>query len=460
MKAWKMELDMLKTAMPVILKEEEQGWDFCMEMEKMENRLARMKWHSEVPGSGSVEHVVVAAMQDMENMGYDVTEAEALVAQGMDCCQKGDFAGMARLYSRVMYLLNHAPKIKDHPYWQYTIYESFEQYEKAVDFPQYTYSEDPDIFASRIYYGWLAQICAGAAGTAMEGYCTDNIRKVFGEVYDYVRQPNTYNDDITYEYAFLKALELHGKEITSEDIADQWVALIPCGWSAEDIAIRNLKLGIYPPMSGWMNNPYREWIGAQMRGAVCGMVSPGNPHQAARFAYMDGIISHHNNGVLGEVFNAVLSSLAFVEKDIRTLVETAVHLIPKDSEYYSVVKFALYCCKEYGTWENAWRACEKKYERYNWIHAYPNACAEVVALWFGNGSFDETIHICCMEGYDVDCNGAQIATVLGIIHREKTLDPRWTEPIGDKLNTYMRNLQEISIKELAKWTADLAIALK
>jgi hypothetical protein len=125
-----------------------------------------------------------------------------------------------------------------------------------------------------------------------------------------------------------------------------------------------------------------------------------------------------------------------------------------------VVNFAHSSCKEHGDWENAWRACEKKYERYNWIHAYPNACAEVVALWFGNGSFDETIHICCMEGLDVDCNGAQIATLLGILHEEKTLDGRWKDPIGDVLHTYMRGLNEISIKGLAKWTADIVVSLR
>lgn len=460
MKAWEMETNMLKTALPVILAEEEQGWDFANRVEEMENKLIEMKWHSVVPGSGAVEHIVIAAIQDMENMGYDVTEAESLIEEGLEYVEKKDISGMSKLYCRIMNLLNCAEKVKGHPYWQYKIYESFEQYEKKVKFPEYTYSEEQDVFLSRIYHGWLAQICAGAAGTAIEGYCTDNIRKVFGEVSGYVRTPNTFNDDITYEYAFLKALEQCKNSVTSADIAEQWVALIPFGWSAEDIALRNLKSGIYPPVSGYLYNPYREWIGAQMRGAVCGMVAPGNPRRAAELAFMDGVVSHHNNGVLGEIFNAVMTALAFVENDVRNIVDMAVEMIPSDSEYYSVVKFALYCCKEYGSWQNAWKNCEKKYERYNWIHAYPNACAEVIALWFGKGSFDETIHICCMEGYDVDCNGAQIATVLGIINKEKTLNRDWTDPIGDTLNTYMRGLEEISIKELSKWTADIALSLK
>ena len=76
--------------------------------------------------------------------------------------------------------------------------------------------------------------------------------------------------------------------------------MIPYGWSAEEWALKNIKMGIYPPESGFLHNPYREWIGAQMRGAVCGMVAPNNPLKAAELAFMDGVVSHYNNGVIGE----------------------------------------------------------------------------------------------------------------------------------------------------------------
>jgi ADP-ribosylglycohydrolase len=296
-------------------------------------------------------------------------------------------------------------------------------------------------------------------GTAIEGYTTENIRKAFGEVRDYVRKPNTYNDDITYEIAFLRALEKKGKALASADIAEEWVAMVPFGWSAEEFALKNIKLGIYPPMSGRLNNPYREWIGAQMRGVICGMVAPGNPYEAARYAFMDGVVSHYNNGVLGEVFNAVMASLAYIKDDIRDIVREAVSLIPSDSEYYAVVSFALNCCLEAETWEGAWKRCEKRFERYNWIHAYPNAAAEVIALWFGKCDFDETMYISAMQGYDVDCNAAQIASVVAIITGAGGIAEKWTAPIGDILNTYLRGEKEISIRELSGQTVAAAKTL-
>lgn len=455
MKARRIEQETMRDSMPVILKEEEQGWDDSIDLEKVEDRDVMLRWHSNVPGSGATEHVIIAAMQDMENMGYDVSGAEEMIETGRQMLAEGRLADLSGHTARVWNTLMNSPKVDSHPHWHYTIYESFEQMAEKVSFIKADIDTESEDYQRRTWLGWVAQICAGAVGTAIEGYTTENIRKVFGEIYGYPRTPNTYNDDITYELALLRAVEKHGSGVTGADIAEQWVALVPMGWSAEDVALRNLKLGVFPPESGYQSNPYREWIGAQMRGAVCGMLYPGDTRNAARLAFMDGQISHHNSGVLGEVFNAVLTSLAYAESDIRTVVSKAVDLIPHDSEYYSVVRFALDQCKQHTDWESAWRPCEEKYGIYNWIHAFPNAAAEVVALWFGNGDFDETMHISAMQGWDVDCNAAQIGTVAAI-STGRELDLRWTDPIGDELNTYMRLGKKMSIKALADETVTLA----
>ena len=49
----------------------------------------------------------------------------------------------------------------------------------------------------------MGQLIGGCLGTQIEGYTTEQIRKRFGEVYGYLRRPETYNDDITYEIAYL-----------------------------------------------------------------------------------------------------------------------------------------------------------------------------------------------------------------------------------------------------------------
>ena len=67
-----------------------------------------------------------------------------------------------------------------------------------------------------------------------------------------------------------------------------------------------------------------------MRGAICGMVAPGDPELAARLAWTDGAVSHVNNGVLGEVFNAMLVALAYTEHSVRTVLELSlIHILAR-----------------------------------------------------------------------------------------------------------------------------------
>lgn len=455
-KAWELELEIRKNAKCVVLGEDKQTWDTINKLRQTADQGIMMFWDSRVPGSGAPECLMIAAVQAAENKGLDLTEAERLIPEGLEALQKKDFASLHRVTSLIYRAIRKAPKDRASPYWSYQLVEDWGCYKKEINFPAAnTIDIASDKFRDRIYAGWMAQICAGAFGTCLEGYTSDNLAECFGVLTGYVRKPNTFNDDITYELAFLEAFAKKGYQVTSRDIAEEWIALIPFGWSAEHIALENLKLGLYPPDSGINSNPFSEWIGAQMRGAIVGMVAPGNPQEAARLAWLDGVISHTANGVLGEVFNALLTSLAFVYQDVRKLLYDVIELIPKDSQYYQVVHDAYTVCKKNDNWYKAWRVCEKDLERYNWVHAYPNAAAEVVALWFGNGSFDKTMEIIGGCGQDVDCNAAQLGAILGVMYGTKILSEKWTGPVGDYLETYVRGMEKLSIKELADRTVSL-----
>ena len=434
MKAWELVRQMTDNAVPKLLSEEEQTWEALFEVEAAEDFHMKLLWQSNVPGSYAPESIMLAAIQSKENLGYIVDNGIELYEQGLEALKNGDMVRLNMITTELWHAVNNARKDENAESWKYKQYHDWESFRSDARFPD-RMPVAKDRLEQQMYAGWMAQIIGGAVGTMVEGYTTDKIRETFGEVRHYLRKPSTYNDDITYELAFLYAYEGKGKAITSADVAKAWIGYVPSGWSAEEIALRNIRYGIMPPDSGIFGNPFGEWIGAQMRGAICGMLAPGNPEEAARLAWLDGQVSHFNNGIIGEVFNAVLVSLSFVENDIRKIVRQCVEMIPSQCEYRSVVQFALDACLKSDAWEPAWRMCEKRFEQYNWIHAYPNAAAEVVALWFGNGDFDETVHIIAMEGQDVDCNAAQILTALGIITGIDGIRDEWKEPIGDELKT-------------------------
>jgi len=296
-----------------------------------------------------------------------------------------------------------------------------------------------------------------AAGTALEGYTSENIMEVFGPIRDYVREPNTYNDDITFEIAFLEAFGDKGSAVTSADIAERWTSLIPLGWSAEAIALSNMRRGLTAPETGTSDNPFDEWIGAQMRGTICGMVVPGRAREAARLAWMDAEISHAGNGILGEVFNAVMAARAFAIADTRELLVSTAALFPVETEYGAVLAFALDACRSAGNWQDAWAKCDAEYAEYNWIHVYPNAAAQVIALWFGEGDFDRTLEIVCGIGHDVDCNAAQILSMIAIQRGSGIIAERWSKPLlADDIVTYMRRPAKISFDALVDQTVSAA----
>ena len=229
------------------------------------------------------------------------------------------------------------------PYWNYPQYESFQQYEAAVVFPE---SIAMELRTGKSWKSSMPPVGAnagGALGTELEGYTTDNIRKTFGRSGTICANPPPTTTTVCLSWPSSMPWS-RGKGVTADDIALEWVRNITYAWSAEEIALKNLKRGIFPPDSARVNNPWNEWIGAQMRGSVCGLAAPGNPRLAASLAWLDGSISHVNNGILGEIFNALLVSLAWTNPSVRDILRQSIEP-PQGQEYYSVVQFAQEQCR-------------------------------------------------------------------------------------------------------------------
>ncbi|HEY5485650.1 MAG TPA: ADP-ribosylglycohydrolase family protein, partial [Candidatus Cryosericum sp.] len=292
-----------------------------------------------------------------------------------------------------------------------------------------------------------------AFGTAIEGYTGQRISEVYGDVRSYVTDPETMNDDVVYELALLDAFESHGRGLTSQDIADEWLRQIPFGWSAEWIAIQNLRAGLTPPGSGSYRNPYSDWIGVQMRGMICGMLAPGQPLEAVRLAHLDGVVSHAANGVYGGMYAAALTALAYVRDDPRVVAVEAAGYVPQGSEYAAVLHECLDMVTRESDVSSALAWAEQRFEQYNWIHAYPNMAVDIISLWYGGRDITESFALLARGGLDIDCNAGLVGTVLGVMGGVPAL---WADPIGDRLETYIPGKERLSIHALAERTVRLA----
>ena len=415
--------------------------------------LIALFWDAKVPGSGAPEIPYVEMVESMANRGRDMTEAEELLPRGMELARKKDRDGLRALTSRLVAAVNDAPRDPASPYWTFQHPESWEETVRAMEAGAKLRDEAAmEGLEDKVLAGWRGQLAGGAFGTAIEGYHSDRIAEVYGRIDRYVTEPETVNDDVVYELVFLDVFERMGRRITSPDIGLEWVRQIPFGWSAEWVALHNMGDGILPPLSGSWRNPYSEWIGAQMRGMVCGMLAPGWPMEAARLAYTDAVVSHAANGVYGEIYAAVLTSLAFVRTDARLLLNEAARYLPRKSEYAAIVRECLEVTGRETDPRAAWRILDTRFERYNWIHAYPNIAADILALWFGGGDMTRSFQLLAHAGLDVDCNAGLVGNVLGVMGG---VPDQWAAPIGDKLETYLKGKEILSIRELARRTARL-----
>ncbi len=454
--AWEIDRFLRLHAVPLDRRVNPSAWSAMTGGFPTGDDMIALFWGARVPGSGAPEIPYVEMVESMANKGYDPRPAEALLAEGLALAAQGRRAGLRKLTAELLAAVNDLPRDPSSPYWMFEHPGTWDELRIAMG--KIETGQDPRALKDlkeRIYAGWRGQIAGGAFGTAIEGYHTTRIQEVYGEIDGYITTPETMNDDVVYELALLDVFEREGRGLTARSLGLEWVRQIPFGWSAEWVAIANMSSGILPPASGSTRNPYSEWIGAQMRGMVCGMLAPGWPLEAARLAHVDGCISHAANGIYGEMYAAVLTSLAFVHEDPRELLVEAAKYLPGRSEYAAVLGECLDAVRRNENPSTAWEAVDRRFERYNWIHAYPNLAADVLALWYGGGDMTRSFSLLAHAGLDVDCNAGLVGNVLGIM---KGVPEKWSAPIGDRLETYLPGKEVLSIRELAERTARLAIS--
>ncbi|MCX7040669.1 MAG: ADP-ribosylglycohydrolase family protein, partial [Spirochaetes bacterium] len=285
--AWEMDRQLRLQAVPLDRRTHASEWYTSSTVFPEGDELVALFWNARVPGSGAPEIPYVEMVQSMANRGFDMAEAERLLPLGMELAGKKDRDGLRALTADLLAALHDAPRDPSSPYWGFEHPAAWEEVAAAMaagEEGRRGSREEVDRLEQKILSGWLGQLAGGSFGTAIEGYHGERIQQVYGTIDRYVTAPETVNDDVVYELVFLDVFERMGRGITSRELGLEWVRQIPFGWSAEWVALHNLKDGILPPLSGSWRNPYSDWIGAQMRGMMCGMLAPGWPMEAARLA--------------------------------------------------------------------------------------------------------------------------------------------------------------------------------
>ena len=263
------------------------------------------------------------------------------------------------------------------------------------------------------------------------------------------------DDDTNYTTTGLAILERFGPDFTPEDVARFWLNDIPIlhSCTAERVAYKNLVNLVPPPQSATFRNPYREWIGAQIRADFWGYAAAGNPELAAEFAWRDASVSHVKNGIYGEMWAAAMIAAAFVETDIPTIIQAGIAQIPANCRLTDAVEHLLEWHEleiDYDT--AAYRIHEMWDENraHDWCHTISNAMIVAMGLLWGEGDFGKTICRAVQPCFDTDCNGATAGSILGILHGRKALPAEWMAPINDTLHTGVTGYHTVKLADITQ----------
>ncbi|NLX69834.1 MAG: ADP-ribosylglycohydrolase family protein [Clostridiales bacterium] len=289
-------------------------------------------------------------------------------------------------------------------------------------------------YYDKVYACWLGKNCGGTLGTPLERiYGSEEMFDVWW--YPQLQEGGMPNDDLEIQLIWLKALEERGPNIKARDLAEYWLDCIQYNFDEYGLHKTNLRQGLLPPVSGYYNNWFKDCMGCPIRSEIWACITPGRPDLAAEYAYQDAIVDHAGGeSVYGEVFNAVVESAAFVVNDRDRLLEIGLSYIPKDSQTALAILSAIEAYNKGMDWREARNYVLSKC--YSPIAQYsPVNLGFQTIGWLYGENFADAICKAVNCGYDTDCTGATLGSILGIMYGTKAIPEDWAAPLSDTITT-------------------------
>jgi hypothetical protein len=450
-------------------------------------------------GWGAAQEMLNSEFQQSLEEGREPEAVERIRAEA-EALDESEHERLSTLW----YELQEIPQRKDFPFIEPNDLESIQSERAGADVP-FPISYGDEVLFDRMLGAWLGR-CAGCAlGKPPESFMgTHNglSSKERIKLYLIAIAPTEYpirdyfpgaspaspqtgvvgselstrekilfmesDDDIRYTIIAQRVMREHGAAFTTRDVAQAWMNYLGYWYvcTAETQAYRNLAIRYRPPFTSkadniidwsWVathHNPYREWIGAQIRADSWGYAAPGNPELAADFAWRDARLSHVKNGIYGEMFCAAMIAAGFAIPDPLKVVEAGLAQIPHRSRLYQDMRETIDICREHGFRATEFEAVHDKiYERfghYDPVHTNNNAALVVAALLLGQDDFEKAISIAVMGGWDTDCNGATVGSIWGAMYGAARIPKKWTDPLHDTLFSLIPDYHPIAITECAR----------
>ena len=297
-----------------------------------------------------------------------------------------------------------------------------------------------NVLSDKIHACWIGKNIGGTIGAPYEG--TEDILDITG--FASKKGEPLPNDDLDLQLVWLYAVEKYGPhQLNSTILAEHWMTMISPYWNEYGVCKANMQHGFLPPISGEIDNDkWKTSNGAWIRSEIWACLCPGFPGIARKYAYYDATVDHSiSEGTIAEIFTATLEAEAFVNTDIRTIIDTALKSIPENSRVYRAVSLVIDCYEKNIDYRKVRELVVKQSKDLGFFQAPANVAFVVLGLLYGEGNFKKSIIYTVNCGDDTDCTGATVGSVLGILYGVDGIPSDWREYIGDDIKSISINGQ-------------------
>ena len=258
------------------------------------------------------------------------------------------------------------------------------------------------------------------------------------------------DDDVTYTLLGLLVVEDFGPDFTVAQNGEAWLKYLPVACTAERVALDNLKNGVPAEQAGETENPFCEWIGADIRSDPWGYLAPGYPEFGADLAYRDAYLSHRRNGIYGEMYFSAVISAAFAVEDPVDALAMGLAEIPQSCSLARAVRWALDVAPEIRNYKQARGAMDERFAGMHPVHTINNACLTIWGLTIGRTDVTRVIGETVAMGMDNDCTAATAGSIAGAVVGKAGIPEQWTRNFNNTVRSYIIDQPEFQLDDLVQ----------
>jgi ADP-ribosylglycohydrolase len=264
------------------------------------------------------------------------------------------------------------------------------------------------------------------------------------------------DDDLVYTLLGLLIVENYGPDFTVADVGKAWTKYLPYACTAEEVALKNLKAGVPALKAAERDNPYCEWLGADIRADPWGYLAPGWPEKAAELAWRDAYLSHRRQGIYGAMYFAAAISAAFTVNDPMEALRIGLTEIPAESTMAKTVRWALETSEDIATHQQARATVDARFHGMHHVHTLNNACLTIFGIAIGGTDFSRVIGETVAMGMDNDCTAATAGSIVGAVVGKAGIPKHWYARFNNTIHSYLNGRKKFSISGLARRFAQQA----